>query len=71
MAPPSPHVERLLILDRALTHLTERHRHHTRLVGMMCFGGLAEVLEFSVGIVERDWSASRPGLQSQLCNLPK
>jgi RNA polymerase sigma factor (TIGR02999 family) len=75
MASASPHIEQLLILDEALTRLSEWDRRQARLVEMIYFGGLtaleaAAVMVISERTVKRDWSAARAWLQTQLGGTP-
>ncbi len=70
-AAQSPHLDQMLILDEALTRLTQMDARQGRLVEMMYFGGLthqqaAAVLDISVRTVKRDWTSARAWLQSQL-----
>jgi RNA polymerase sigma factor (TIGR02999 family) len=71
LAAQSPHLDQMLILDEALTRLTQMDARQGRLVEMIYFGGLtheqaAAVLDLSVRTVKRDWSSARAWLQSQL-----
>jgi RNA polymerase sigma-70 factor (ECF subfamily) len=66
-----PHLDRLLVLDEALTRLSQMDPRQGRLVELMYFGGLteeetAEALGVSVRTVKRDWSSARAWLQAQL-----
>jgi RNA polymerase sigma-70 factor, ECF subfamily len=66
-----PHLDRLLMLDEALTRLSQMDPRQGRLVELMYFGGLteeetAEALGISVRTVKRDWSSARAWLQAQL-----
>lgn len=76
MATTSPQIDQLILLDQALTKLSEWGPRQARLVEMIYFGGLtekeaAEVLQISVRTVKRDWSAARAWLQSQFSSPPK
>jgi RNA polymerase sigma factor (TIGR02999 family) len=71
MASTSPRTEEMLILDEALTQLSEWNPRQGRLVEMMYFGGLTEEeaageLGISVRTAKRDWSAARAWLHVQL-----
>lgn len=71
-----PRIEQLLILDEALTRLSEWDPRQARLVEMIYFGGLTEeeaaaVLDVSVRTVRRDWQAARAWLQAQLGGKPE
>jgi RNA polymerase sigma factor (TIGR02999 family) len=68
-----PRVDQVLMLDEALTRLSEMDARQGRLVELMYFGGLtedeaAEALGISVRTVKRDWTSARAWLQSQLRN---
>jgi RNA polymerase sigma factor (sigma-70 family) len=61
----------LLVLDEALTRLSQMDPRQGRLVELMYFGGLteeetAEALGVSIRTVKRDWSSARAWLQAQL-----
>jgi RNA polymerase sigma factor (TIGR02999 family) len=71
MASTRPRTEEMLILDEALTRLSEWNPRQGRLVEMMYFGGLTEEeaageLGISVRTAKRDWSAARAWLHVQL-----
>jgi RNA polymerase sigma factor (sigma-70 family) len=60
-----------LVLDEALTRLSQMDPRQGRLVELMYFGGLteeetAEALGISIRTVKRDWSSARAWLQAQL-----
>lgn len=66
-----PHLDQLLMLDEALTRLSQMDARQGRLVELMYFGGLteeetAEALGVSVRTVRRDWASARSWLQAQL-----
>ena len=66
-----PHLDRLLMLDEALTRLSQMDPRQGRLVELMYFGGLteeetSEALGISVRTVKRDWSSARAWLQAEL-----
>ena len=66
-----PHLDQLLVLDEALTRLSQMDPRQGRLVELMYFGGLteeetAEALGISIRTVKRDWSSARAWLQTQL-----
>ena len=66
--PPAPDV---IALDESLRLLEEVEPRQARVVGLRFFAGLsvpavAEVLQVSVGTVERDWRFARAWLQSQI-----
>jgi RNA polymerase sigma factor (TIGR02999 family) len=66
-----PELDRLLIVDEALTQLTQVDERQGRLVELIFFGGLteeeaAEALGISARTVKRDWRAARAWLQVQL-----
>jgi RNA polymerase sigma factor (TIGR02999 family) len=70
-----PDLDRLLILDQALSRLSQMDARQGRMVELMYFGGLteeetAEVLGISVRTVKRDWSSARAWLQVQLRRTP-
>jgi RNA polymerase sigma factor (sigma-70 family) len=61
----------LLMLDEALTRLSQMDPRQGRLVELMYFGGLteeetSEALGISVRTVKRDWSSARAWLQAEL-----
>jgi RNA polymerase sigma-70 factor, ECF subfamily len=71
MASDSPRVDEMLMLDEALTRLSEMDARQGRLVEMMYFGGLTEeeaaaVLGVSTRTVKRDWKSARAWLQAEL-----
>jgi RNA polymerase sigma factor (TIGR02999 family) len=71
MAADSPRLEQMLILDEALTRLSEMDPRQARLVEMIYFGGLSQeeaatVLGISVRTVKRDWASARAWLQAEL-----
>lgn len=71
LAAQSPRIEQLLILDEALTRLSQMDERQARVVEMMYFGGLteeetAEVLGISLRTVKRDWRDARAWLQAEL-----
>lgn len=71
-----PHLDQLLVLDEALTRLSQMDPRQGRLVELMYFGGLteeetAEALGISVRTVKRDWSSARAWLQAQLRRPPE
>ena len=66
-----PRIETLLVLDEALTRLSEMDPRQGRLVELKYFGGLteeesAEVLGVSVRTAQREWRSARAWLQAQL-----
>jgi RNA polymerase sigma-70 factor (ECF subfamily) len=66
-----PHLDQLLVLDEALTRLSQMDPRQGRLVELMYFGGLteeetSEALGVSVRTVKRDWSSARAWLQAEL-----
>ena len=71
LAAQNPRLDQMLILDEALTRLSQMDARQGRLVEMMYFGGLTEeeaasVLGVSVRTVKRDWRSARAWLQSEL-----
>lgn len=75
LAAQNPRLEQMLILDEALTRLSQMDYRQGRLVEMMYFGGLNEqeaaaVLGVSVRTVKRDWRDARAWLQAEL-NRPR
>jgi RNA polymerase sigma factor (TIGR02999 family) len=71
LATVSPKIEDLLVVDEALTRLSEWNPRQARLVEMVYFGGLkaeeaAEALGISARTANRDWAAVRAWLHSQL-----
>jgi RNA polymerase sigma-70 factor, ECF subfamily len=67
----TPHLDRLLALDQALTRLSEMDPRQGRLVELIYFGGLteeetSEALGISLRTVKRDWNSARAWLQAQL-----
>jgi len=71
MAADSPRLDQMLILDEALTRLSEMDPRQARLVEMIYFGGLSQeeaatVLGISARTVKRDWSSARAWLQTEL-----
>jgi RNA polymerase sigma-70 factor, ECF subfamily len=72
----NPHLDHILMLDQALTRLSEMDARQGRMVELMHFGGLteeetAEVLGVSVRTVKRDWASARAWLQAQLRSAPE
>jgi RNA polymerase sigma factor (TIGR02999 family) len=70
-----PELDRLLMLDEALTRLSQMDPRQGRLVELMYFGGLTEeeageALGISVRTVKRDWTSARAWLQAQLRRFP-
>ena len=70
-----PDLDRLLMLDEALTRLSRMDPRQGRLVELMHFGGLteeetAEALGVSVRTVKRDWASARAWLHAQLRSAP-
>ena len=64
-------IERLLVVDDALTKLAAWDERQAQVVELRFFGGLtveetAEVLEVSPKTVKRDWSMARAWLQTRL-----
>jgi len=64
-------LDRMLILDQALTRLAEMDADQAALVEMIYFGGLtqeeaAAVLGVSPRTVKRDWASARAWLQAEL-----
>jgi RNA polymerase sigma factor (TIGR02999 family) len=75
LAAQSPRLDQMLILDEALTQLSQMDPRQGRLVEMIYFGGLTEeeaaaVLGISVRTVKRDWRDARAWLQAEL-NKPR
>jgi RNA polymerase sigma-70 factor, ECF subfamily len=75
LANQNPRMDQMLILDEALTRLSQMDERQGRLVEMMYFGGLteeeaAEVLGVSTRTVKRDWKSARAWLQAEL-NKPR
>jgi RNA polymerase sigma-70 factor (ECF subfamily) len=75
LASTAPRIEDLLILDEALTQLSQWDARQARVVEMMYFGGLTEeevsaVLGVSQRTIKRDWSAARAWLQTQFSRKP-
>jgi RNA polymerase sigma-70 factor (ECF subfamily) len=75
LAAQSPRLDQMLILEEALTRLSEMDARQGRLVEMMYFGGLTEeeaaaVLGVSLRTVKREWSSARAWLQAEL-NKPR
>jgi RNA polymerase sigma-70 factor, ECF subfamily len=71
LASTHPQNAQLLILDQALTRLSNAAPRQGRLVEMIYFGGLntkevATVLEISERTVRRDWKVARAWLQAEL-----
>jgi RNA polymerase sigma-70 factor, ECF subfamily len=71
MASASPRMDEMLMLDEALTRLSQMDARQGRLVEMMYFGGLTEeeaaaVLGVSTRTVKRDWRSARAWLQAEL-----
>mgnify|MGYP001405660635 CR=1 FL=1 len=63
--------EELMLLDTALTQLTEEHPRQSQIVELRFFGGLtveevAEVLKVSPKTVKRDWSVARAWLYREI-----
>lgn len=61
----------LMLLDRALTQLTEEHPRQSQIVDLRFFGGLtveeiAEILKISPKTVKRDWSVARAWLYREI-----
>jgi RNA polymerase sigma-70 factor, ECF subfamily len=66
-----PQLDRMLILDQALTRLAEMDAGQAALVEMIYFGGLtqeeaAAALGVSSRTVKRDWASARAWLQAEL-----
>lgn len=75
LAAQSPRLDQILMLDEALTRLSQMDARQGKLVEMIYFGGLTEeeaaaVLGISVRTVKRDWSSARAWLQAEL-NKPR
>jgi len=75
MAAETPRIEQVLVLDEALTRLTEMDPRQGRLVELVYFGGLTEeesakVLGVSLRTVQREWRSARAWLQAQLRRRP-
>jgi RNA polymerase sigma-70 factor, ECF subfamily len=71
LAAQSPRLDQMLILDEALTRLTQMDPRQGRMVEIIYFGGLtheeaAAVLGISVRTVKRDWNSARAWLQAEL-----
>lgn len=71
IAAENPRTEQVLILDEALTRLSEMDPRQGRLVELIYFGGLteeeaAEALGISTRTVKRDWASARAWLHAQL-----
>ena len=71
LAAAHPALDRWLMLDEALTRLSEMDPRQGRMVELMHFGGLteeetAEVLGVSVRTVKREWASARAWLQTEL-----
>ena len=63
--------EELMLLDQALTQLTEEHPRQSQIVELRFFGGLtveeiAGVLNVSQKTVKRDWSVARAWLYREI-----
>ena len=63
--------EELILLDEALTQLTEEHPRQSQIVELRFFGGLtveevAEILKISPKTVKRDWSVARAWLYREI-----
>jgi RNA polymerase sigma-70 factor, ECF subfamily len=70
-----PNVD-LIALDDALTELSSFDERKSRIVELKFFGGMtseeiAEVLQVSVGTVERDWNLARAWLYRAISGSPK
>jgi len=69
-----PAFDQLLVLDEALTELSQAAPRQARVVEMIYFGGLtqneaATVLELDERTIKRDWASARAWLHAQL-NAP-
>jgi RNA polymerase sigma-70 factor, ECF subfamily len=71
-----PDLDRLLVIDEALSRLSEWNPRQARLVEIVYFGGLtaeeaAQELGISVRTAKRDWQAARAWLHAELARKPK